>query len=305
MFDHNSHIGIIGSGRLGSNLATVLSNHGYDHVSITCRNLESKRSIRNLLPEIRVFDSNQDLANHSDLVIICTPDKEITLVAQSTTWQPHQSVIHCCGPLSYKVLSHVAISGASIGSFHPCQTFTRNIDLSSVNELFHGTLINISSDSPQLSESLSALAHQIGGVPISIWDELRPLYHVAAGMTCGSLAALMSISMSIWQKIGLTESEAQAALKTLSSTTLANVHEHGILSSLTGPILRDDFETINSHIDALMTYSPDAAAIYTLLSKITLDNSGLSTAKHPVPDDSTNRYTDLIERISSCLESPQ
>lgn len=305
MIDRNSHIGIIGSGRLGTNLAIVLCNNGYDKVSITCRNISSYKSIQQLLPNISIFDNNQDLANHADLIIICTPDHQITTVAEHTTWQAHQSVIHCSGPLSYDVLKAVSESGASIGTFHPCQTFTANIDLPSINNLFEGTLINVSSDSAQLADALSILSRQIGGIPISISDEFRPLYHVAAVLTCGSLAALMSISMAIWQEIGLTESEAKSALKTLSTTTLANIYEHGIPSSLTGPILREDFGTINSHLDALMNYSPDAAAVYALLSKITSDSSGISREKHIEPNDISHRYTDLIERISSCLASPR
>ena len=305
MIESNSRIGIIGSGRLGTNLAVVLGHHGYEQVSITCRKSSSKPSIQALLPKVTIFDRNQDLADSSDLIIICTPDHQITTVAESTTWHSHQSVIHCCGPLSYDVLTAAADSGASIGSFHPCQTFTGNINIASVNKLFEGTLINISSDSPTLSESLSKLGRKIGGIPISIPDELRPLYHVAAVITCGSLAALMSISMNIWKAMGLTESEAASALKTLSSTTLANVHEHGIPASLTGPILRQDFETIDSHLNALMHYSPEAAGVYALLSKITLDGSSLPVEKDPTSKDVSNRYTDLIERISSCLESPR
>ena len=145
----------------------------------------------------------------------------------------------------------------------------------------------------------------LNAFPISIDENDRALYHAAAVMSCGGLVSLLSITLEIWRTLGFSEEEAKSALTQLTHSTVSNISQYGIKPSLTGPILRNDTETLNAHVKALLGFSAEAAAVYTLLSKqaSTLITAPDNTPLHPTSH--LNSYSDFLARLLECLDSQQ
>jgi predicted short-subunit dehydrogenase-like oxidoreductase (DUF2520 family) len=145
---------------------------------------------------------------------------------------------------------------------------------------------------------LQDMAHDLGGRPVSIPDQDRPLYHASAVLGCGYLVTLLQAAMKPWRSMGFTEKEAIAALYPLARATLENIAKHGVAASVTGPVVRGDTGTVESHLLALSDRLPDLLPICTALASGSLPiAAGLG-----VDSDSLIDLQLLIERYSRrCL----
>src|SRR5690606_6375067 len=69
--------------------------------------------------------------------------------------------------------------------------------------------------------------------------------------------------------IGADDETADAALLALLGGTLENLREQGIPDALTGPLVRGDIGTVETHVAAL-SGQPDLARTYIALARLTL-----------------------------------
>jgi len=262
-------IGFIGIGVLGKGLAMSLAARGYRVVAAGSRRLSSAQWLAERVPGCRVFASAQELAEATDLVFITTPDSAIGEVAAAVAWHPGQGVVHCCGAVSTAILQPAAGQGALTGAFHPFQTFA---GLASPQETIcrlAGVTFAVAGEG-WLSDFLGNLARELGGRPVSIRDEDRPLYHAAAVLSCGYLVALLQAAVALWQEMGVSQEEAISSLYPLARVTLENVAQSGIGASVTGPVVRGDAATVRSHLEALSRRLPELVPLYGALTDASL-----------------------------------
>ena len=262
------NIGIIGSGKLGKALGLCLHSYNYRIASAMAKSHTSADWLASRIPECRVATSLQEVVNAADFVFITTPDTTIGNVSDSVTWNESHSVIQCSGSKSISVLQSASDSGAATATFHPYQTFSKNIDETNINNLLRDATITITSDNISLQGDLCTIAANLGARPAILKDDHRPLYHASAVLSCGALTALLNLSLEIWMSLGFSESEAIASIYPLAQKTLNNVRTTGALNSLTGPIPRSDLETLRLHFEALLPFSKNSAAVYSLLSLV-------------------------------------
>ena len=81
--------------------------------------------------------------------------------------------------------------------------------------------------------------------------------------------------------MGFSQEEAVSALYPLAHSTLANVRRQGISASVTGPLVRGDVETVESHLSALGTVQAELVPLYTELTRLSLplaENRGVGSA---------------------------
>ena len=110
----------------------------------------------------------------------------------------------------------------------------------------------------------------MGGIPIVISSEQKPLYHAAACFASNYLVSLMNVVESIYKSIGINEKDAKKAYLPLVYGSLKNIEKSGSISSLTGPIARGDFGTIKKHISAINKNLPQYSSFYSSLGLITV-----------------------------------
>jgi len=265
---NDTNIGIIGTGRLGKALGLCLHSHNYRVVAGMSQSHKSAEWLAKRIPHSKALKSPQEIADSSDLIFITTPDSSIGAITDSVKWSSHHSVIQCGGATSISVLQSAQRFGSATATFHPYQTFSQNIDENNIHCLLHDSTITITSDNLSLLEHLWSIAENIGARPVVLQDEQRPLYHASAVLSCGALTALLSLSLEIWRSLGFSESEALKAIGHLAQTTLNNVQTNGILNSMTGPTTRNDLETLKLHFEALLPFSKNGAAVYSLLNLV-------------------------------------
>ena len=301
MTDRPSRIGFIGIGLLGRGLALALSAGGYPVTGASSRSFSSAQWLSERLEGCRAYGSSQALADDSDLVFITTPDSVIAEVASLVTWRSGQGVVHCSGASSPEILRPAALQGAAVGSLHPFQTFAGLTRSEDAEARLKGIAFAVAGEL-WLPEYLDRMARALGGHSVKIPDRDRPLYHASAILGCGYLAALLQAAVDCWTAIGYTEEEALAALVPLAGTTIQNIGQNGIAPSVTGPAVRGDLSTMNTHLAALGEAVPSGALAYgalTAASLVLAERRGISSEVVAGMRALANQY---LRRWDSCPE---
>jgi predicted short-subunit dehydrogenase-like oxidoreductase (DUF2520 family) len=90
----------------------------------------------------------------------------------------------------------------------------------------------------------------------------KTAYHAAAMMAAGGLVGLLDAIASVAAVAGLDERAAMTVYAPLARQALANSERLGIDRALTGPLLRGDIGTVESHLAVLARHAPDAVPLY-------------------------------------------
>jgi predicted short-subunit dehydrogenase-like oxidoreductase (DUF2520 family) len=245
-------IGFIGAGTVGTALAVLLSSKGYRFVGASrrTRTIEGKKT--SMVSNLRILDTNQEVADAADLVFITTPDGAIGKVASEVRWLSGQSVVHCSGADSVDILEPARKSGAMVGGFHPLQTFA---GVERAIENIPGSTFGIEAEEPLLT-TLKDMADALGGNWIKLEAGDKVAYHAAAVFACNYLVTLVKMATDLWQTFSIPTDQSTKALLPLIKGTLHNIETIGIPDCLTGPIARGDTGTINKHLKALHEKAP-------------------------------------------------
>jgi predicted short-subunit dehydrogenase-like oxidoreductase (DUF2520 family) len=258
--------GFIGAGTLGTALAVILSQKGYDISSVASRTRTSAEKLAAQVKGCRIYESNQEVADNADLIFITTPDDTIPRVAAEVKWRPGQSIVHCSGAASTDILEPAEKAGARVGTFHPLQT------LASLEEAINnipGSTFGIEGHG-ELLQTLRDMARSVGGNPIELKSSDKVLYHAAAVMACNYLVTLEKIAADLWQTFDVPRNDAVQALMPLLKGTINNLEKIGLPNCLTGPIARGDTGTIKNHLHAMKERAPLLVDIYKALGRETI-----------------------------------
>ncbi|HEU4433543.1 MAG TPA: Rossmann-like and DUF2520 domain-containing protein [Pyrinomonadaceae bacterium] len=268
-------VSIIGAGRLGTALAIALAHERYSIRALVARHPRSARLAARFLDAAGLVMAVKELADRPspELVIIATPDDQITSVAKTLAnldWSDGRTstVLHTSGALSSLALAPLRDTGWSTGSLHP---------LVSVSEpkagarLLRGAFWCVEGDKRAVRLART-IVRDLDGKSFSIASENKPLYHAAAVMVSGNVTALFDVALEMLGDCGLTRSQAQDALLPLLASAVRNLEKLDPLSALTGTFARGDIETVKRHLDVLRN-NPSALEIYRVLGRRSLELS--------------------------------
>ena len=293
-------LGFIGMGALGSGLALALARRQYRVIAWHSRRPEAAARLADRIAEGRAVTTPQAVADAAEVVFITTPDAAIAAVAAAINWRPGQAAVHCCGAAGTDLLNPATEQGAVVGAFHPFQTFAGLIDPAEALARLDGVIFAVSGQD-WLQGYLETMARELGGHPITIPDAQRPLYHAAAVMGCGYLAALLQAAGELAQAAGLDPEQALAALLPLSRATLDNIARLGIAASLTGPAVRGDMATLRTHWQAIARERPELADLYLTLTQASLNLTASAGADTPA----TGELRRMLAQQSRRPECPE
>ncbi len=285
-------LGFIGAGTVGTALAIKLQQQGYNIVAVNSRRRESAEKLAQAVGDCTVCEDKQSVANAADIVFITTPDSVISEVVGQIKWHPGQYVLHCSGADSIEILQLAQEMGATVGSFHPLQTFAsvqhalENLPFTTFAIEAEGTLKAI------LKEMATALKGQ--WIELSAKDKV--IYHAAAVMACNYLVTLVKIADDLWETFGIPRNQATQALLPLIRGTLNNIENVNIPQALTGPIARGDIGTVQKHILALKKEAPDALSTYCELGLQTIP---IALAKGRINE---NQASEIRALLKTALE---
>jgi predicted short-subunit dehydrogenase-like oxidoreductase (DUF2520 family) len=279
-------IGFIGSGRLGKALAWQCAQRGLSVVAAASRRHEEALALAQRVPGCRALPA-QAVADGCDLVFIATPDHAIRSTAEALAWRRGGFVVHCSGATEVSDLGKAAADGASIGGFHPLQTFG---DPEAAARSLPGCTITIEAGDP-LDGVLVALARRLDCEVNRLPSGARALYHAAAGYTSQYVNALLAEAATMWRSWGATESAAVRALAPLVRGTLASIEQAGLAQGMPGPVSRGDVESVRKHMRALERFDPERVALYRELCARTV---GLALAGHRIDAATAQRVSQVL-----------
>ena len=283
-------IGFIGAGQLAVPLAMSLANAGYLVVGAASRSQASAENLSSGIADARAFDDAQSLADASDLVVIAVPDDAIAPVTRSLAWQKRHSVVHCSGATEVSSLAAAAEQGASIGGFHPLQTFT---NAEAAMKTLPGCTVGIEAEEEALLNLLWSMAQALGCNPIRLPAGARALYHASGSFAASFLVRLMNDALDLWEAFGVDREQAFQALLPLTKGTVAALEANGPVKGLAGPIARADVATVERHIAAVRAHAPALLPTYLDLARRSV---AISAAKGGASTEKLDALRALLER---------
>lgn len=253
-------IGFIGAGIVGTALAVRLSQQGYQIIAVYDLSSTSAQRLAEAVTgcQICVCEAAQDVANTAELVFVTTPDDIIPQITAEVCWHTGQMVVHCSGAASTDILEPATERGASVGCFHPLQTFA---SITQAIENLPRSTFALEAEEPLLSV-LKEMAIALQGSWLELKADDKALYHVAACIACNYFVTLVKLATDLWQNFGISTAEATQALLPLLRGTLSNISSVGLPHCLTGPIARGDLTTIHKQLTALEKTAPSLLTVY-------------------------------------------
>lgn len=222
---------IIGSGNVAQHLIKAFSKSSeIDLVQAFARN---KESLSPLLESHKITSDFTQL-KEADVYIISVADDAIKWVSEQFTFE-NKLVIHTSGSVAMADIN----SKNKKGVLYPVQSFSKN---KGVN--FKTIPIGIEAENESDLKTIETVAKSISDVVFEIHSEQRKALHVAAVFVNNFVNHLYTIGndICIENKIPFE------ILKPLLQETAHKINTISPESAQTGPAIRKDINTINSHL---------------------------------------------------------
>jgi predicted short-subunit dehydrogenase-like oxidoreductase (DUF2520 family) len=259
-------IGIIGAGKVGVSIGFMMKKSGIAVRAISDVLDASLDTARTYLAEdVSYTNNNLDVVRTCDVIAITTQDRIIKDVVREIDAGmgrlDGKVLFHTSGADPSSILKPLDEKGARLGSLHPLQTFP---DIDSAIAVLPDTYIFIEGDKSVL-ETLTFIGEKIGYRVQMIGSNDKVLYHLSAVFVCNLLCALYYAGEKIMDAINI---DLEPFLPIIRAT-LKNIENKGPLMSLTGPVIRGDLKTVESHLRA-MDDMEEHKDVYKTLSGIAL-----------------------------------
>jgi predicted short-subunit dehydrogenase-like oxidoreductase (DUF2520 family) len=276
-------VGVIGPGRAGTALARALAHAGHRVVAAHAISEDSVRRVRDNFRHARLTLPEQ-VIEEADLVLLTVPDDDLPGLVRglAETGAPlaGRMLVHASGRFGVRVLDPAARQGALPMALHPVMTFAgREDDLDRIK----GTCFGVTAPDP-LRAVAEVLVIEMGGEPVFIEEESRPLYHAALEFATSHIAAVVAESADLLGQAcaGPPGAHSGAAhpgavqpgavppgrmLGPLLTAALDNAVRLGD-AALTGPVVRGDAQCVAADAAALEAASPAALRAYLALARL-------------------------------------
>lgn len=279
-------IGFIGAGKVGFSMGKYLKDKGINVTGYYSRN-ENSSLEASLFTNTNQYKELKNLVEESDTIVISTPDDKILKV-----WNKiknlsikNKFICHLSGSLSSNIFSNISHYGAYGYSIHPI--FPISDKYNSYKSL-KNAFITIEGDRKYINE-VKLFIESLGNKTKVLEKSDKTLYHLASVISSNLIIGLINISLNYLKEYGFTEKEAINALYPLIKENIEGINNKGVINSLTGPVERGDFNTINRH---LLNIKEEDKDIY-----ISLSNKILSLALEKNKDRDYGKIREILGGI--------
>ena len=257
-------VGVVGAGRVGAVLGAALRRAGHELVGVSAVSEASIARAELLLPGVPVLAPDA-VAARASLLLLAVPDDVlpglVAGLAEVGALRPGQLLVHASGRHGLEVLAPAV--GALPLALHPALPFTGTaVDL----DRLAGAAFGVTA--PDVLRPIAeALVVEMGGEPVWVLEELRPLWHAALAHGANHLVTLVSSAADLLRAAGAQD--PGAVLAPLLTAALDGALRSGD-AALTGPVSRGDAGTVAAHLAVL----PDAVRpSYLALARLTADRA--------------------------------
>lgn len=254
---------LLGAGRVGSAVSVLLQKAGWTCVGVASRSEASARSASERL-DAPVFEISTP--PHADCYLIGATDQGISEVAGRLSGSlPEGAVaVHLSGALGPAALEPLPTEGIGAAALHPvaaCPTFEIAL------ERLPGSAWGVTCSGGAEDLAL-AFVGAVGGMPVPVPADARPLWHAASVMTSNGLSALLALGEMFLGEA--TDREPADVLGPLARGSLENALSGGGAATLTGPIVRGEVEAVRRHLEA-MDGLPGLRESYAAMGRVILE----------------------------------
>lgn len=245
MNDEINNILIIGSGNISWHLE---------------KNFKKKNIIVSVIGARKFLESNSDKYKqefkNKDLIIIAVIDSEISnisrIIYDEKLLGENKILVHTSGSMGIEIIKN---KGENYGVFYPLQTFTKNKEID-----FTKVPICIEANNLKTLNELNKIGKLLSDNIYEIDSSQRKQIHISAVFACNFVNHLIGISKQELNKKNIPFE----ILFPLIDETISKAKESNPFKSQTGPAIRGDIKTMESHIQDLEN---DERDIYKLLSQ--------------------------------------
>lgn len=241
-------IGIIGAGKVGCSMGKYLVQHRMPVAGYYSKTMQSAIEAA-AFTQTECFEDLTDIILASDTLWITTPDDSIRDVWDCIARYDIQDYIIChfSGSLSSDVFSGIEKKRAHPCSIHPIYAFSdKNTSYQKLNEVY----FTIEGDDFAVSK-MTAVLERMGNKVVRIQPKKKALYHAAASLVSNHVLGVIHAGMEIMTECGFSEDEAYEALSPLILNNVKAGCKYGCTEALTGPIERNDVQTVDRHLSVL------------------------------------------------------
>ena len=139
--------------------------------------------------------------------------------------------------------------------------------------------------------ALKPLVTSIGGswLPVAAID--RGLYHASVSII-SNITKSVAWKAQKWQcKAGLPERTAATITHQLLQSTMQDLFRSGARQSITGPVVRGDTSTVESHLEAVRSNYPADVDVYRVLARTVLE---LAQERGDLDENTLQRFEALL-----------
>jgi predicted short-subunit dehydrogenase-like oxidoreductase (DUF2520 family) len=240
-------VGIVGPGRAGLGLAVALRRARIAVVGV------HGRGAKPMPPGVKLTVGGvPPWLGRARIVVIAVRDDAlpgtVADLARSGAIGADHVVLHLSGVLTHDVLAPLGSLGATTGSMHPLIAFSP--EASRAPAQCRGATFVLEGDLGAVAVA-DAIVRRLGGSPVTLAPESKPLYHAGAVFASNYLVTLVAVAARLLEDAGIPGERALAALAPLARATVENLEAAGPAAALTGPIARGDATTVRRHLLAL------------------------------------------------------
>lgn len=279
--DFRPRVGFIGAGRVGTTLGKYFHDHNALVAGYYSRSEESARASA-IFTDTACYSSIAELTYDCNMLFITVPDGLIESVWNEVSKYDinGKCICHCSGAMSSSVFNNITGHGAFGYSIHPlCAVSSKENSYKNFSDVFFAVE---GSDEyrDRIIDWLSAMGNPVSGIA----SDKKVMYHAAAVLASNLGVALYNMAAGILADCGIEADTAGKALSGLFLGNCQNIVSQGPVKALTGPVDRNDINTINKHMEAL---DGNALEVYKLLS---MELIKVAALKNPDTD-----YSELMQ----------
>ncbi|MHC1738844.1 MAG: DUF2520 domain-containing protein [Ignavibacteriaceae bacterium] len=262
----NKEIIIIGAGKVAWSVTSGLAKIDKRPGLIISRKLSSAKKLA-LKFGIKNYSDKLEIKKTGSLIfLLSVPDSEIekTALEISTLKINHKKnfYIHFSGSEDLSPLSSLSGLGGNVGSFHLMQTFPARKAYRIKN-----SFVGLEFDNPKTKNLLTHLASRLQLRPVEIPKGGKSLYHLTGVFISNFLVSNFYLAEEIFEQSKIKGISPFEMLEPILHSTIANIKKSGVIESLSGPVQRGDFTTVQKHIQVLWKYpETDKINLTTLMS---------------------------------------
>jgi predicted short-subunit dehydrogenase-like oxidoreductase (DUF2520 family) len=248
------NISFIGAGNVAWHLAQALDNAEHIVQQVYSRRLQSAVQLADKLYKAEATQSLDFSESKAIVFFIAVPDQEVATLVSQLKLPPHAILVHTSGTLPIEVLA----AFKNRGVFYPLQTFSKTKAVYIPQVPFC-----IEASNPETEEVLVSLAQNVSRTVYLVNSAERKVLHLAAVFACNFTNHLLAIAYQITLQENLEFALLEPLIRETINKALSGENPATVQ---TGPAVRNDTGTMQSHLDYL-THSPEQMEIYKLMSQ--------------------------------------